>query len=459
MSSPPPPPPPSKVEDEKSSKSKTHSVSHSSSSNQDFHSVRINKQSTFRVRTRYANLSVIGSYVSEFTTHHISLPINLKFINSIHRGSYGLVVRAHDTENDQDVAIKKVANVFASKVDGKRVLRELELNSILSTHENIVHIVDVFLDVSRKSGKIRDLYIVTKLYECDLSHIVSSDQTLTDKHLQYFMYQLLCGLRYVHSAHVLHRDLKPSNVLCNGDCSLAICDFGLARSSPESDPYMTDYVQTRYYRAPELICENRKYDEKVDVWSAGLIFSEMLTGRVLLQGKSTKEQLRLIIKFCGAPSESQCEHIESKAALKQIRSLSLMYPKGMNLKTLFQSYTQNENALDLLSRMLKFDPTERISLDDALSHPFLKPFFEGKDKSNARVVSVGEQCSGYCVLNAPIVSHIESRFPSDTNLRRSELQHAMFSLVRSIEVGTNIAYTHTHLHTKKKTNLSINRYT
>ena len=123
-------------------------------------------------------------------------------------------MRARDTENDQDVAIKKVANVFASKVDGKRVLRELELNSILSTHENIVHIVDVFLDVSRKSGKIRDLYIVTKLYECDLSHIVSSDQTLTDKHLQYFMYQLLrekyrSGYEYMSLSYLhYHRKLN-----------------------------------------------------------------------------------------------------------------------------------------------------------------------------------------------------------------------------------------------------------
>ena len=175
-------------------------------------------------------------------------------------------MRARDTENDQDVAIKKVANVFASKVDGKRVLRELELNSILSTHENIVHIVDVFLDVSRKSGKIRDLYIVTKLYECDLSHIVSSDQTLTDKHLQYFMYQLLCGLRYVHSAKVLHRDLKPSNLLVKSNCDLAICDFGLARGVPEKGAEMTDYVQTRWYRAPELLCDNQLYDKKVDVW-------------------------------------------------------------------------------------------------------------------------------------------------------------------------------------------------
>ena len=129
----------------------------------------------------------------------------------------------------------------------------------------------------------------------------------------------------MHSAKVLHRDLKPSNILCNSDCTLAICDFGLARSNSrlnESDPYMTEYVQTRYYRAPELICENRIYDEKVDVWSAGLIFSEMLTGRVLLQGKSTKEQLRLIMKFCGAPSAEDCEHIESEAALKQIQLLS-----------------------------------------------------------------------------------------------------------------------------------------
>ena len=113
-----------------------------------------------------------------------------------------------------------------------------------------------------------------------------------------------------------------------------------------------------------------------------------------------------------------------------------MYPKGMDLKILFQNYTNNKNALDLLSQMLKFNPNDRISLDDVLSHPFLKPFFEGERQSEARVVSMGERCSGYWVLNAPIVSRIETSFPSDTNLRRSDLQRAMFSLVKSIEVGT-----------------------
>lgn len=238
----------------------------------------------------------------------------------------------------------------------------------------------------------------------------------------------------MHSAKVLHRDLKPSNILCNSDCTLAICDFGLARSNSrlnESDPYMTEYVQTRYYRAPELICENRIYDEKVDVWSDGLIFSEMLTGRVLLQGKSTKEQLRLIMKFCGAPSAEDCEHIESEAALKQIQLLSRKYPKKLDLNKLFADYTKNKLALDLLSRMLEFNPSKRISVDDALLHPFLKHFEDEKP----RVVSLGEHCSGYCVLKTPILSRIESTFPSDTNLRRSDLQSAMFSLVKSIGSG------------------------
>lgn len=107
-----------------------------------------------------------------------------------------------------------------------------------------------------------DVYIVSELMDTDLHQIISSPQPLSDDHCQYFLYQILRALKYIHSAHVLHRDLKPSNLLLNGNCDLKICDFGLARvAHPEENHtgFMTEYVATRWYRAPEIMLSWKEY--------------------------------------------------------------------------------------------------------------------------------------------------------------------------------------------------------
>lgn len=117
-----------------------------------------------------------------------------------------------------------------------------------------------------------DIYLVTNLMESDMERIIRSNQALTDQHYQYFIYQILRGLKYIHSANVLHRDLKPSNLLVNANCDLAICDFGLARGfDVEGMDTLTEYVVTRWYRAPELLCESPHYGKAVDVWGLGFV--------------------------------------------------------------------------------------------------------------------------------------------------------------------------------------------
>ncbi len=111
--------------------------------------------------------------------------------------------------------------------------------------------------------------------------------------MQYFLYQLLRGLKYVHSANVLHRDLKPSNLLVNANCDLKIADFGLARTTSDTN-FMTEYVVTRWYRAPELLLNCSEYTEAIDVWSVGCIFMELLNRKPLFPGKDYVQQLVLI---------------------------------------------------------------------------------------------------------------------------------------------------------------------
>ncbi|CAN0144495.1 unnamed protein product, partial [Phaeothamnion confervicola] len=177
----------------------------------------------------------------------------------------------------------QVTDVFRDIGDAKRVLRELKLLRHFTLHENIVSILDIMLH-PQDTLDFRDLYIVTNLMESDLDRIIASSQALTDQHHQYFLYQMLRGLKYIHSANVLHRDMKPSNLLVNANCDLAICDFGLARGVDlEFEDELTEYVVTRWYRAPELLVDSPHYGKTVDIWSVGCIFAEMLSRRPFFQ--------------------------------------------------------------------------------------------------------------------------------------------------------------------------------
>ena len=124
------------------------------------------------------------------------------------------------------------------------------------------------------------------------------------------MYQLLRGLKYVHSAAVLHRDLKPSNLLLNANCDLKICDFGLARTAKGPEDFLTEYVVTRWYRAPELLLSCAEYTAAIDVWSVGCIFAELLGRKPLFPGKDYVHQLNLITRVIGSPSEVRSPHTD-----------------------------------------------------------------------------------------------------------------------------------------------------
>ena len=159
---------------------------------------------------------------------------------------------AINTENNNKYAIKKCQNVFHEIEDGKRILREIRLLTFFK-HENLLTIADLL--APRDRHKFEEIYIISDLMDTDLNNVLRSKQKLTEEHYQYFIYQVLRGLKYIHSASVLHRDLKPANLLTNISCDLRICDFGLSRGFNSNDclQELTDYVVTRYYRAPELL--------------------------------------------------------------------------------------------------------------------------------------------------------------------------------------------------------------
>uniref|UniRef100_A0ACD6A815 Uncharacterized protein n=1 Tax=Avena sativa TaxID=4498 RepID=A0ACD6A815_AVESA len=285
----------------------------------------------------------------------------------IGKGSYGVVAAAVDTRTGERVAIKKINDVFEHVSDATRILREVKLLRLLR-HPDVVEIKHIMLPPSRR--EFQDIYVVFELMESDLHQVIRANDDLTAEHYQFFLYQLLRALKYIHAGNVFHRDLKPKNILANSDCKLKICDFGLARVSFNDAPsaiFWTDYVATRWYRAPEL-CGSffSKYTPAVDIWSIGCIFAELLTGRPLFPGKNVVHQLDIITDLLGTPSSETLSRIRNEKAR---RYLSCMRKK--NPVPLTQKFPNADPlAVRLLGRLLAFDPKDRPSAEEALADPY-----------------------------------------------------------------------------------------
>jgi serine/threonine protein kinase len=208
-----------------------------------------------------------ATYKVKGTTFEVDDRYEVK--KKIGQGAYGLICAATDKSTGETVAVKKIANAFEDAIDCKRTLREIRLLQHFN-HENVLNLRDIMLPPAGALSEWNDIYLALELMDTDLHYIIHSKQALTDDHIQYFIYQVLRGLKAIHSAKVLHRDLKPNNLLVNKNCDLKICDFGLARGVDDSrTQQLTEYVVTRWYRAPELLVENATYDQGIDIWSVG----------------------------------------------------------------------------------------------------------------------------------------------------------------------------------------------
>ncbi|XP_056152887.1 mitogen-activated protein kinase 7 [Lampris incognitus] len=331
--------------------------------------------STAETSTAAKNLALLKAH---------SLDVNFEVgeeydvIETIGTGAYGVVSSARRRDNGQQVAIKKISNAFEVLTNAKRTLRELKILKHFK-HDNIIAIKDI-LQPNLPHSAFKSVYVVLDLMESDLHQIIHSGQPLTPEHTRYFLYQLLRGLKYVHSANVIHRDLKPSNLLVNENCELKIGDFGMARglsSHPEeSHSFMTEYVATRWYRAPELMLSLHHYSLAIDLWSVGCIFAEMLGRKQLFPGKHYVHQLQLILSVLGTPPDGLISAIRADRVRAFVQSLPSRAPIP-----LAKLYPQAElDALDLLGAMLRFDPRERISVTQALEHPYLAKYHDQDDE-------------------------------------------------------------------------------
>lgn len=296
------------------------------------------------------------------------------------KGAYGIVWKAIDKKTREVVALKKIFDAFINATDAQRTFREIMFLQEVNNHENIIRLLNVL-----KAENDKDIYLVFEFMETDL-HAVIRANILEEVHKQYTMYQLFKSLKYMHSADLLHRDVKPSNLLLNSECQVKIADFGLARSvaqlgtepTGKANPLiLTDYVATRWYRAPEILLGSTKYTFGVDIWSSGCILGELILGHACFKGTSTMDQLNKIMQVTGRPSQEDIEAMQSPFAATMLESV----PPTLNPLPLQRVFRDaSPEALDLLRRMLQFNPNKRITAEEALRHPYLAQFHNPADE-------------------------------------------------------------------------------
>uniref|UniRef100_UPI00398F2CD9 mitogen-activated protein kinase 12-like n=1 Tax=Pristiophorus japonicus TaxID=55135 RepID=UPI00398F2CD9 len=314
-----------------------------------FYHQDINK-TAWEVLERYTELAAVGS------------------------GAYGTVCSAIEKRGGSKVAIKKLYRPFQSELFAKRAYRELRLLKHMK-HENVIGLLDVFTpDLSLE--KFNDFYLVMPFMGTDLGKLMKHEK-LTEDRIQFLVYQILKGLKYIHSAGIIHRDLKPGNLAVNEDCELKILDFGLAR---HADQEMTGYVVTRWYRAPEVILNWMHYTQTVDIWSVGCIMAEMIATRPLFKGIDHLDQLTEIMKITGTPAQDFVQKLQSQEAKNYIKSLPRVAKK--DFKALFAN--ANQVAVNLLEKMLVLDAEKRITAAEALAHSYFEQYRDPEEETVAK---------------------------------------------------------------------------
>lgn len=298
-----------------------------------------------------------------------------EIVQKLGRGAYGIVWKAIDKKTREVVALKKCFDAFQNATDAQRTFREIMFLQELNGHENIVRLTNVL-----KADNDQDIYLITDYMESDL-HAVIRANILEEIHKQYIIYQLVKAIKYMHSGQMLHRDIKPSNILLNSDCQVKVCDFGLARSIAQihdhaQNPVLTDYVATRWYRAPEILLGSTSYTKGVDQWSVGCILGELILGKPIFPGTSTMNQLDRIMEVTGRPSPEDIDAIKSPFAATMLESLSVSRPRPLN--EMFPS--ASVEALDLLRLCMQFNPNRRPSAHDSLRHPYVVQFHNPEDE-------------------------------------------------------------------------------
>jgi serine/threonine protein kinase len=283
-------------------------------------------------------------------------------LQKIGEGTYGVVYKAKNRETGLFIALKKIRLENEDEGIPSTAIREISILKEM-IHPTIVSLLDV-VNYDNK------LYLVFEFLDQDLKKYMDSVSSLSAALVQSYCKQLLQGLTYCHQRRIVHRDLKPQNLLIDKKGSLKIADFGLARAFCVPVRQYTHEVVTLWYRAPEILLGSATYSIPVDIWSAGCIFAEMLLKKPIFPGDSEIDQLFKIFRQMGTPTEDVWHGCTSLPDYKP----SFPKWKRQELTKVFEN--SHPAAIDLLEKMLIYEPAQRISAREALNHPYFSVQFD-----------------------------------------------------------------------------------
>ncbi len=278
-------------------------------------------------------------------------------IGIVGEGAYGIVMKCRNKETNEIVAIKKFKD-GEEEIVQKSMLRELKVLKKLR-HENIVQLKESF----RRKKK---LYLVFEYVDRNLLEILEQYPNGLDQQLvKRFIYQLCKSIMYIHDNDMIHRDIKPENILVTNDLQVKVCDFGFTRSLPQKGGILTDYVATRWYRAPELLLGCTNYGREIDFWAVGCIMGEITDGKAMFPSENELEQLYMIQKLLGTLPQNMLEMFSANPRFAGYKMENVLKPETLERKYYGKL---NKQAFGFMKAMLKLDPRERLSGNDVLMH-------------------------------------------------------------------------------------------
>lgn len=297
----------------------------------------------------------------------------------IGHGAQGVVISAYDTVRKEKVAIKKLVKPYRfDEVYTSTVLRQLRLMKLFN-HPNILGLYNIFTPATSLED-FEDVYIVMEFMEANLCQVIGIE--LDHDRISFLLYQLLCGIKHLHSAGVIHGDLQPRHVGIKEDCTLKILALGSAHAAGQT---YTPYVVARYYRPPEAMI-TIQYNKNIVMWSVGCIFAEMVRGEILFCGRDYIDHWNRITKILGTPSADFLMQLSPEARAyfesqpkSKGKSWMEIFPDDVFPNNTPEDKVKTQHARDLLSRMLQIDPKKRITVIEALAHPYINIWFDDSE--------------------------------------------------------------------------------
>ncbi len=316
----------------------------------------------------------LSNYDSQIDSINL-VPATFDNTNQIGQGTFGKVYKSSYYTKDNElktVAIKKIS--MSSQDEGLPLTAVREISILKSYHHpNLVELLDIVIAPVKSPNFRGHVDLVFEYMEHDINALVESKIQFTAGQIKNIMRQILSGIAYLHSNNIIHRDIKSANILLNNKGVVKLGDFGLARTiSPivQRNKLYSGNVVTIWYRPPELLLGMKNYDLKVDMWSIGCVFAELLMGEPIFKGNNEKEQIEQIFKICGSPNEMTWHGVVF------LPDYDLLTPKNTfdnNLKIYLTSKSStpiDDITFDLIQKMLMVNPRERISAEEALKHEY-----------------------------------------------------------------------------------------